>query len=251
MKRLQDKVAVVTGASSGIGKAIAIGFAHEGADVIVNYRKSKAKAEAVVKKIRDMDRYALAVRGDMADRVAIESLIKKARHACERIDIWVNNAGADILTGIGADANRNEKLERLIEVDLKGTINACWAIVPVMRSQGQGTIINMSWDLAMHGLAGRNPQIFAAVKGGVTGFTRALAKTVGPAIRANVVSPGWIETAFAEKEMNKEYYQTRIDEIPLGRFGKPEEVAAASIFLASDESSYITGEAIKINGGLV
>ena len=120
-----------------------------------------------------------------------------------------------------------------------------------MQDQGQGVIVNMGWDLATHGFEGTNPQIFATTKAGILGFTRSFAKTVGPEIRVNMVSPGWIETEFAENLMDDEYYQARISEIPLGRFGKPEDVAAAVVFLASDESSYITGEAIKINGGLV
>jgi 3-oxoacyl-[acyl-carrier protein] reductase len=109
----------------------------------------------------------------------------------------------------------------------------------------------MGWDLATHGFEGTNPQIFAATKAGVLGFTRSFAKSVGPEIRVNLVSPGWISTAFAEDHMDAEYRQTRISEIPLARFGRPEDVAAAVVFLASDDSSYLTGEAIKINGGLV
>ena len=118
-------------------------------------------------------------------------------------------------------------------------------------AQGHGVFVNMSWDLAMHGFEGSNPQIFAATKAGVLGFTRSLAKSVGPKIRANVISPGWIATAFAEDHMEDDYFQARISEIPLARFGRPEDVAAAVVFLASDEASYITGEVIKVNGGLV
>ncbi len=251
MERLKDKVAVITGASRGIGRGIAEAFAREGADIVVNYLKSKDQAESVVEEIKQSGSRAIAVQADIADEDDIDRLIEKTLDKFGRIDIWVNNAGADILTNTGAAAEIHEKLEHLIEVDLRGTIKACWSITPIMQEQGHGVIINMSWDLATHGFEGTNPQIFAATKAGILGFTRSFAKTVGPEIRVNIVSPGWIATAFAKEHMGDDYYQARIKEIPLGRFGSPEDVAAAVVFLASDESSYLTGEAIKINGGLV
>ncbi len=251
MKRLKDKIAVITGASNGIGRGIAQAFAQEGADVVVNYMQSKDRADALVQEITESGSSAIAVQADMAKQEDINRLIKTTMDEFGCIDVWVNNAGADILTGSGADAAIDEKLEQLIEIDLKGTINACWSISPIMKDQGHGVIVNMSWDLATHGFQGINPQIFAATKAGILGFTRSFAKTVGPEIRANMVSPGWITTAFAEEHMDDDYFQARINEIPLGRFGKPEDVATAVVFLASDESSYLTGETIKINGGLV
>ena len=251
MNTLKDKVIVITGASSGIGRGIALACAHEGADIVVNYRQSADKAAAVVNDIEALGQRAIAVQADMCNSDDIHALIKKTREQFKHVDIWVNNAGADILTGSGADAELHEKLEQLIEVDLKGTIKACWIVAREFEAQGHGVFVNMSWDLAMHGFEGSNPQIFAATKAGVLGFTRSLAKSVGPRIRANVISPGWIATAFAEDHMEDDYFQARISEIPLARFGRPEDVAAAVVFLASDEASYITGEVIKVNGGLV
>ncbi|MFT5396006.1 MAG: 3-oxoacyl-[acyl-carrier protein] reductase [Gammaproteobacteria bacterium] len=251
MERLKDKIAVITGASSGIGAGIATLFAKEGAAVVVNYCRSKENAEKVVEEIQALGQRAIAVQADMANKVDIERLIATSLAEFGRIDIWVNNAGADILTGTGAKANLNEKLEQLLNVDLKGTMNACWSITSTMQSQGSGVIVNMGWDLAIHGFEGTNPQIFAASKAGVLGFTRSFAKTVGPEIRVNMISPGWIATSFAEEHMEDDYFQARIKEIPLGRFGKPEDVAATALFLASDASSYLSGESININGGLV
>jgi len=251
MMRLKDKIAVITGASSGIGRGIAEAFAQEGADVVVNYLKSKDSAESLVEEIKKSGRRAIAVQADMSNEDDIDRLIGKTLEAFGRIDIWVNNAGADILTGTGAAAEIHEKLSHLIEVDLRGTINACWSITQTMQEQGHGVIVNMGWDLSVHGFAGTNPQIFAATKAGVLGFTRSFAKSVGPEIRVNLVSPGWILTAFAEDHMDADYHQARISEIPLARFGRPEDVAAAVVFLASDDSSYLTGESININGGLV
>jgi 3-oxoacyl-[acyl-carrier protein] reductase len=250
MPRLEQKTAVITGASSGIGQGIAQAFAREGAQVVVNYHRSRQEADATVSSIIGLGGRAIAVQADISNRADVESLIKSAQSELGRIDIWVNNAGADILTGQGRAQTDQEKLQRLIEVDLQGTIQCCWAVAPVMQAQGGGAIINMSWDLAIHGFEGRNPQMFAAVKAGVLGFSRSLARSFGPGIRVNVLAPGWIKTAFANDVMDQDYYAARLQEIPLGCFGTPEDVAEAAIFLASDESSYITGEMLKINGGL-
>ena len=120
-----------------------------------------------------------------------------------------------------------------------------------MQARGKGTIINMSWDLAIHGFTGRNPQMFAAVKAGVLGFSKSLARTCAPEVRVNILAPGWIQTAFADDIMEKEYYQARIKEIPMQRFGLAEDVANAAVYLASDEATYLSGEVINVNGGLV
>ncbi len=251
MARLDDKTAVITGASSGIGRAIAIAFANDGAQVIVNYNKSQDKAEQVVKEIELAGGKAYAIQADVSQQNDIDRLAKEAQTKLGAIDIWVNNAGADILTGAGAELIDNEKMERLIAIDLKGTINCCWTVVPLMKQQGSGVIINMSWDQATHGFRGKNPQMFAAVKAGILGFSRSLAKSCGPEIRVNVLAPGWIKTAFAEDLMSEDYYQARLNEISLGRFGEPADVAEAAVFLASDDASYMTGEVIKINGGMM
>ena len=251
MPRLEHKTVVVTGASSGIGESISTTFAREGAHVVVNYNRSREKAEYIVKQINGAGGKAVAIRANVSNPKDVAFLIDEAISELGQIDIWVNNAGADILTGKGAELSEPEKLQSLIDVDLKGTINCCWGILPVMEQAGHGSIINMTWDLAIHGFRGRNPQMFAAVKAGVRGFSQSLAKTVAPDIRVNLVAPGWIETAFAEDIMQTTYYQERISEIPLRRFGQPQDVANAALYLASDEASYITGQIININGGLI
>jgi len=251
MPRLEHKTVVVTGASSGIGESIATTFAREGAHVVVNYNSSRDKAEHIVKQINGSGGRAVAIRANVSDPKDVTFLIDEALSEMGQIDIWVNNAGANILTGKGAELSEQEKLQSLIDVDLKGTINCCWGVVAVMERAGHGVIINMTWDLAIHGFQGKNPQMFAAAKAGVRGFSQSLAKSVAPNIRVNLLAPGWIETAFAEEMMKTTYYQERISEIPLSRFGKPEDVANAALYLASDEASYITGQVININGGLV
>lgn len=251
MARLQDKVTVVTGASSGIGRAIALAFAGEGACVVVNYNKSKDRVEQVVREIRGSPRQALAVQADIADPDAVAGLVEAVIDNFGRIDVWVNNAGADILTGSGARLADRKKLAMLADVDLKGTIQCCWAVAEVMQRQGGGVIINISWDQAVHGYPGTNPQMFSAVKAGVQAFSKSLAKTVAPAVRVNVLAPGWIATAFANDVMDEDYYTERLAEIPLQRFGTPQDVAAAAVFLASDDSAYITGVVLNVGGGAV
>ncbi len=249
--RLQGKKAVVTGASSGIGRAIALAFAAQGCDVVVNYRASIRRAEEVAEEIRALGRQAFAVGADVGNSAEVLTLVSRAQEQLGVPDIWVNNAGADILTGAGATADDATKLRRLLDVDLKGTMECCWAVAPLMQAAGRGVILNMSWDLALSGLPGRNPQMFAAVKAGVLGFSRSLARDVAPAVRVNVLAPGWIRTAFADGAMSEQYFEQRRREIPLGRFGLAADVASAAVFLASDESAYMTGAVMNINGGLV
>lgn len=251
MSRLVGKTAVITGASSGIGRAIALAFAREGAMVVINYNRSREKAEALAGEIESMGREARAVQGDVASPADVEKLMAETRAFLPGIDIWVNNAGADILTGEGAILENEAKLDKLINVDLKGTMNCCRLVAPLMKKQGRGAIINMSWDLSVHGFEGQNPQMFAAVKAGIMGFSKSLAKSYAPEVRINVLAPGWIETEFAANTMAEDYFRGRLMEIPLARFGQPEDVANAALFLASDESSYITGQVININGGVV
>ena len=251
MARLEDKVTVITGASSGIGRAIALAYAGEGADVVVNYNKSKKRAQDVVGEIRGLSGQAIAIQANIADPDSVGSLLDKVITRFGRIDVWVNNAGADILTGSGARLKDREKLAELMDVDLKGTIQCCWSVAEIMQRQGSGVILNMSWDQAVHGYQGTNPQMFSAVKAGIQAFSKSLARTVAPAVRVNVLAPGWIATAFANDVMDEEYYSERIAEIPLKRFGAPDDVARAAVFLASDESSYITGAVLNIGGGVV
>ena len=255
MPRLARKTAVITGSSSGIGAAIAYTFATAGAHVVINYKNTTDKANRLVEKITKSGGKALAIQADISKPQEVQTLIETAQKTLGHIDIWVNNAGADILTNTNKTLDTTEKLNLLIENDLRGTISCCWGIVPIMQQMGKGNIINMSWDLAIHGysggLVGSNPQIFATVKAGIHGFSQSLAKTVAPLIRVNTLAPGWIATEFAQSTMPSDYYQKRIDEIPLQRFGQPEDVAHAALYLASDEADYITGQTIQINGGLV
>ena len=251
MPALSGKRAVITGASSGIGRAMALAYARQGATLVVNYRRSREQARTLVDAITASGGNALALPADVADEDQVADLLQQSRDFLGGIDIWINNAGADILTGEGARDSDAGKLSRLMDVDLRGTVHCCWQVAPLMQEQGHGVILNMSWDLSLHGFHGRNPQMFAAVKAGIVGFSKSLALSYAPQVRVNVLAPGWIETSFAEDVMAQEYYQARLDEIPLQRFGKPEDVAAAAVFLGSDAAAYITGQVINVNGGVI
>ena len=247
---LAGKVALVTGASSGIGHAIALACAQAGADVVVGYRTSEQGANEVAGAIRALGRRAQVVQADTSDPQDVERLARDAVHTLGRVDAWVNNAGADILTGNTANRSRLEKLDLLLAVDLRGTILASWAAVELMRHQpAGGVILNMSWDHALSGgMRGEYAQVFCAAKGGVYSFSRALARAVAPHIRVNVLGPGWIETAYGVA-LDPAVKQRITATIPLGRWGTPEEVAHAAVYLASDAAGYVTGQMLMINGG--
>ena len=247
--RLLGKRVVVTGASSGIGRAVALACAAQGATLVLNYRQSRAPAEALVADITRLGGRACALAADVGDPQGAGRLVEEAVAWLGGIDGWCNIAGADILTGDGARLTDLEKLSRLIDTDLRGTMLCAWAVAEHLRAS-RGALLNTSWDLALRGMGGRNPEMFAAVKGGVTGFTRALARSLAPDVRVNEVAPGWIETAFAERDMAPDYRRRVEAETPLSRLGRAEEVAAAAVFLLSDEASFITGQTLKINGGL-
>jgi len=246
---LNGKVVVVTGASSGIGRAIALACARAGAAVATTYRSNRAGAESVMAEVQAMGRETLAVPADIAVEADITRLATALRERFGRVDAWVNNAGADILTGGGARLSRLEKLDLLLSVDLRGTMLASWAAVAMMRAQpAGGVIINMSWDGVLQGMQGEDPELFAAAKGGVLSFSKALARSVAPAVRVNVIGPGWIETAFGEGA-DSDFRRRIARSIPLARWGTPEDVAGAAVFLASDAATYITGQLILVNGG--
>jgi 3-oxoacyl-[acyl-carrier protein] reductase len=250
-RALAGRAALVTGASSGIGRAIALAAARAGADVAMTYRANEEGAQAAAREIRALGRRAAVIRLDLADRESIRALGPAARDALGRLDVWVNNAGADILTGAAAAMTDVEKLDLLLAVDLRGTILASWHAAELFRSQRDGgVIINMSWDHVIAGMPGINPQMYAAVKGGVLAFSKSLARSVAPGIRVNVLAPGWIETSFGAG-LDDETRRTVAESTPLGRWGTPDDVAGAAVFLASPAAAFLTGQTIFVGGGAV
>ena len=247
---LDRKTVLVTGASSGIGRAIALGCARAGADVALTYRSNQAGAEEAAAAIRELGRRAEVLRVDISVEAQVSTLAAELRRRLPRVDAWINNAGADILTGQGGRLSPLEKLDLLLAVDLRGTVLASWAAVDLMREQGSGTIINMSWDHVCLGMAGENPILYSAAKGGIMSFSKSLAREVAPDIRVNILAPGFIETAFGQ-EANQRFRADVVARTPLRRWGVPEDLVGAAVFLASDASGFMTGQMIMVNGGVV
>jgi 3-oxoacyl-[acyl-carrier protein] reductase len=219
--------------------------------VLVTYHRSEAAAVAIADGITARGGRALVARADLGTRAGCEALVAEARERLGGLDVWVNNAGADVLTGDEAGWDWERKLDLLIAVDVKGTIACSYAAGAVMREQSAGgAIVNMSWDHATSGMAGANPEVFSAVKGGVLAYSKSLARALAPSVRVNVLCPGWIETAFAQGA-DAEFRRSVAESTPLGRWGTPADVAAAALYLASPGAAFITGQAININGGLV
>jgi 3-oxoacyl-[acyl-carrier protein] reductase len=246
---LAGRTAVVTGSSSGIGRSIALELAAAGAHCLVHGRVNRAGAEAVAGEVRARGVESHVVLCDLADPTTHESLVASAWRWRGAVDVWVNNAGADVLTGPAGQWDFERKLAELIRVDVSATIRLSRAIGARMKSHGSGVVINIGWDQAEHGMAGDSGELFAASKGAVMAFTRSLARSLAPQVRVNCVAPGWIKTEWGAGA--SDYWQQRAqDESLMARWGTPEDVAAAVRYLASPAASYVTGETIRVNGGL-
>lgn len=238
--------AVVTGASSGIGRATAAAFAAAGARVGIGFCRSEQAARSLA---AELGGGHPVLQADLSTPEGCAGLVDQAFSALEQVDVWVNNAGADVLTGEAAGWPAERKLQALLELDLKGTIRCSRLVAARMRPGG--CIINIGWDHAAgDGMAGENPELFAAVKAGVLGFSKSFAKSVAPNIRVNVVCPGWIETAFGAGA-DREFHDRVAASTPLQRWGRPEDVAGAAVWLASPAAAFVTGQSINVNGGVV
>lgn len=246
---LTGQTAVVTGASGGIGRAIALELATAGAAVVVHGRRGE-RAEAAAASIRSLGREAHVLLADLGEPAAVDAFAEAARSWRSGIHIWVNCAGADVLTGEAARWTFERKLAELWRVDVLATIRLSRLIGERMQSNAPpgGSIINIGWDQAAQGMAGDSGEMFAAVKGAVMAFTRSLAQSLAPHVRVNCLAPGWIRTAWGEKA--SAYWQQRAAGQSLrGRWGTPEDVARAAAFLASPSADFITGQVISVNGG--
>ncbi len=247
---LLGRRALVTGSTSGIGRAIALAFAEAGADVLVHGLKGQDRGREVMEQVQRLGRRSRLVLADLREAAACGTLIEEAWACFAGLDIWVNNAGADVLTGAGAKRPFEEKLRELLAVDLTATMRLGRAIGERMKAQGQGVILNMGWDQADTGMEGDSGQLFGAVKGAVMAFSKSLALSLAPEVRVNCLAPGWIRTAWGESA-SKAWQERAVRETPLARWGTPEDVARAARWLVSDDASFITGQIIRINGGAV
>lgn len=248
--RLDGARAVVTGASTGIGRAIAVALAEAGADLLLHSRDSREVVEELAGVIRADGCRAEVLQADLSNDGEVDSFFDQAWRLFEGVDIWINNAGVDLLTGVESDLEYDEKLERLWQVDVRGTIRLARAAGLRMRDATGGVVLNVGWDQAERGMEGDSGELFAAAKGAVMSFTRSLALSLAPQVRVNCIAAGWIRTAWGEQA--SESWQERVlRETPLGRWGTPEDIARLARFLVSAEADYLTGQVIYANGGAV
>lgn len=241
--------ALVTGSTGGIGRAIALELAHGGADVIVHGRSADA-AEAAADEVRRAGVRAAVRLADLRDQSACVRLAEQAWQEWNGLDVCVNNAGADTLTGEAAGWPFERKLEELLAVDVTATMVMARAVGRRMKEAGGGVVLNMGWDQADSGMEGDSGELFAAAKGAVMAFSKSLALSLAPEVRVHCLAPGWIRTAWGHGA--SETWQERVlRETPLRRWGLPEDVAAAARWLVSPAARYLTGQVVRINGGAV
>lgn len=241
---------VVTGSSSGIGRAIALELAREGATVAVHANRSFARAEELARELRSRGAKAVALQADLRDAAQCERLAERAFEALGGAEAWINNAGADILTGESRDLRFEEKLALLLDVDVRATVLLTRAAGARMRAAGGGCVVNIGWDRAAAGMEGESGELFAAAKGAVMSFTRSAALSLAPEVRVNCIAPGWIRTAWGEWA-SAAWQERVLRETPLGRWGTPEDVARVARFLVSRDAAFVTGQVIFVNGGAV
>jgi 3-oxoacyl-[acyl-carrier protein] reductase len=244
MGRLYDRTALVTGGSRGIGSAIAVAFAREGADVAVNYHSDEAAATATATEAREVGARAVTVQADVSDSEAVDRMFDAVENALGPVDTLVNNAG--VLSHARVAEMDDATWERTLAVNLHGAFYCSRRALDGMEPASEGCIVNIGSDLGRLGA----PELvhYSASKGGLLTFTRALARELAPEIRVNMVAPGPVETDMLTEDISPERQAEEAD-IPMDRIGRPEEIAPAAVYLASEEASFVTGQVVAPNGG--
>ncbi|PRR92434.1 MULTISPECIES: 3-oxoacyl-[acyl-carrier-protein] reductase [unclassified Bacillus (in: firmicutes)] len=244
---LTNKTAVVTGASRGIGRSIAIDLAKNGANVVVNYSGNEAKANEVVDEIKALGQQAFAVKADVSNAEEVQALMKQAIDTFGSIDILVNNAGItkdNLLMRM-----KENEWDDVININLKGVFNCTKAVTRQMMKQRSGRIINLASVVGVCGNPGQAN--YVAAKAGVIGLTKTTAKELATRhITVNAVAPGFISTDMTDK-LDENVQTEMLKQIPLARFGAPEDISSVVVFLASEGAGYITGQTIQVDGGMV
>lgn len=249
-RELAGLSAMVTGSTSGIGKAIALELAAAGADVIIHGRRSQEAAAAVVEQAQAREIRSCAMMADLRDHDECRRLVQSAWEQWGGLDVWINNAGADTLTGEATDWTFEQKLNELLAVDVTATMILAREIGQRMKANWGGVIINIGWDQAETGMEGDSGQLFGASKGAVMAFTRSLAVSLAPQVRVNCIAPGWIRTAWGAGASQRWQERARREALA-ARWGTPQDVAATARWLVSPAASFVTGQIIRVNGGAV
>lgn len=243
---LQGKCAVITGASRGIGREIALKYAKEGANIVLNYRNSETEALQLKEELDKLGSYTLIIKANVSKFEEAEKLIKEAKEVFGKVDILVNNAG--ITKDNLIMRMKEEDFDSVIDVNLKGAFNCLKAVTPIMIRQKSGKIINMSSVVGVIGNAGQVN--YCASKAGLIGMTKSLAREIGGKnINVNAIAPGFIDTDMT-KVLSEDQKKNIISQVPLKRLGQVEDIANLALFLASNQSNYITGQVIHVDGGM-
>lgn len=247
---LAGKKILVTGSTSGIGLATAIHLASQGAGIVFHGRKPSEAVTPFLNFCHNATGFSRYIQGDLADSTDRQNIVEKCWDITGGLDGVFLNAGADILTGEFGGKCASEKFQRLLKVDLESTFELARAFGARMKKNGSGTILTMGWDQATHGMAGDSGEMFGAVKGAIMDFSKSLALSLAPEVRVVCIAPGWIRTSWGKQA--SEYWQRRaVAECPLNRWGKPEDIANTAHWLFSQGADFITGQVIRVNGGVV
>jgi 3-oxoacyl-[acyl-carrier protein] reductase len=245
--RLKDKVSIVTGASRGIGRGIAKMFAEEGAKVVINYNTSKNEASSLAEEIKKMGRDVLLVQADVSKADQVKNMVRNTLERFGRIDVLVNNAGT-LIPARSFLESTEEGWDTTLDVNLKGAYLCCKEVAPIMLKQKKGKIINISSISGLYEKSGMGYVDYVSSKAGMIGLTRALAVHLGPAINVNSIAPGTVETEIVAA-LPADVKQQMKDEALVKRLGTPQDMAYAAVYLASDESDFVTGEVVTVSGG--
>ncbi len=248
-------IAVVTGSSSGIGRQTALALAHQGYSVVLHARRNLTGLQATAASILALAKSDISVvclTGDISQRAACYDLVQAAFQWHGAVDVWVNNAGADVLTTAASQLSFEDRLLQLLQVDVIGTLQLSRLAAAKMQNQANGrvpTIINVGWDQAWLGMEGEPGQLFCTSKGAIMSFSTALAMSFAPRVRVNCVAPGWIQTAWGSGAASPYWNKRAQQEALVGRWGSAEDVANTIVWLASEQAEFVNGQIIAVNGG--